>query len=84
LIREALPDLKRRLGCLICPETKIILIVATVYKACYHALKSAGFTVINDQSIPFPGFGNQNIFRERLIPLLQKYIWEKSNCNPTQ
>jgi hypothetical protein len=83
-IKEALPDLKKRLSCLACPDTKIILIVASVYDVCFQDLKLDGFRVINSQQIPFPGFGNQNKFREKLIPLLQKYSWAKGDCNPYQ
>ena len=83
-IQESLPDLKKRLSYLICPDTKIILIVASVYDACIQELKSKGYCVINEQSIPFPGFGNQNKFRKRLIPLLQKHGWVKGDCSPNQ
>jgi hypothetical protein len=79
-ITEHLPNLKRKLSGLICSETTIVLILATVYRVCFDELRKDGFRVINKCTIPFPGNGHQNIYRENLTKLLQDYGWRKVNC----
>jgi len=75
-IRECLPDLRNRISQLIFDETKIILILVTVYRVCYVDLKSNGVSVINECPIPFPGLGHQKKFRKLLRELLIKYKYE--------
>jgi hypothetical protein len=45
-------------------ETNIILIQASVYDSCYKPLTDAGYRVANER-LPFPGSGQQGVFRER-------------------
>jgi hypothetical protein len=80
-IRESLPGLRKRLDCHCDPETKVILIVATVFDVCFQELKSKDINVINEEKIPYPGNGQQKVFRQRLTALLRKHGWEKGDCN---
>ena len=52
-------------------STPIILIKANVYDACYKELKAADYRVI-DERMPFPGSGQQGVFRERFVAALQQ------------
>jgi hypothetical protein len=45
-------------------ETPIILIKSNVYDTCYKILTSNGYKVI-DERLPFPGSGQQKVFREK-------------------
>lgn len=48
----------------------IILIKASVYDSCYDVLKTAGYRVV-DERLPFPGSGQQRVFREKFKRALQ-------------
>jgi hypothetical protein len=61
---DSLPSLLARLKKVTRPETSIILIKANVYDCCYEALKEAGYNV-SAERIPFPGSGQQSVFREK-------------------
>lgn len=52
-------------------DTPIILIKANVFDLCYDLLYSNGYNVINDR-LPFPGSGQQKVFREKFKQALQK------------
>lgn len=45
-------------------KTPIILIKSSLYDICYEALSAQGYNVINER-MPFPGSGQQGIFREK-------------------
>ena len=47
----------------------IILISANVYKLCREALVQNGFTVLNTQSVPYPGSGLQGNFAQAMFQL---------------
>lgn len=59
-----------RLENLIYKDIPVILIKANVYDMCYNSLKTAGFSVI-DVRMPFPGSGQQKVFREQFKLALQ-------------
>ncbi len=61
---DSLPDLLARVEKVAGPETRIILIKANVYDCCYLALMERGYRV-SAERIPFPGSGQQAVFRER-------------------
>lgn len=65
-VQELLEKLKK----LITTDTYIILIKANIYDLCYAPLTAAGYTVINER-IPFPGSGQQGIFREKFARAIQ-------------
>ncbi|RYZ22437.1 MAG: hypothetical protein EOO16_09125 [Chitinophagaceae bacterium] len=44
-------------------QTPLILIKASVYDTCYAPLRDAGYRVANER-LPFPGSGQQGVFRE--------------------
>jgi len=59
-----LPDLLARVEKVASRDTRIILIKANVYDCCYPALAAAGYAV-SPERIPFPGSGQQAVFREK-------------------
>ncbi len=72
-IRDVDPaqDLIRRIDKTVTGHPDMILIKANVYDLCYSKLFSAGYHVI-DERIPFPGSGQQGVFRERFRRALQQ------------
>jgi hypothetical protein len=70
-IRESLSRLHDDLRRLSDKETKIVLISAPVYEVCAAPLKAAGFNVINEEMIDFPGSGCQQKFREKFRRLVR-------------
>lgn len=72
-IEESLPSLVEKVRNVVSEDTKIILISSTVYEVCCNRLKSEGFSVINEDAIPFP-IGWQKEFREKLGTLLSTWL----------
>jgi hypothetical protein len=67
---DSLPSLLARLKEVVDRETRIILIKANVYDHCYPVLKAQGYEVSNER-IPFPGSGQQAVFREKFQKALK-------------
>jgi hypothetical protein len=65
-IREALPRLVERVRALAAAETKLLLIKSNVYEVAAGPLREAGFTVLNEGLLDYPGRFNQRAFREKL------------------
>lgn len=65
-LQVLLEKLKR----LITTDTCIILIKTNIYDLCYASLTGAGYSVINER-IPFPGSGQQGVFREKFGRAIQ-------------
>jgi hypothetical protein len=61
---DALPGLLERVKKIADKKTNIIVIKSNVYDCCYPALKELGYKVSSER-IPFPGSGQQGVFRER-------------------
>jgi hypothetical protein len=53
--------------------TPIILIKSNVYDSCYAPLKAKGFNVVNER-LPFPGSGQQKVFREKFQRAIQSIV----------
>jgi len=68
-LQSFIPDLLGRLQKHIERSTPIILIKASVYDACYEALKAEGYNVSRER-LPFPGSGQQKVFREKFSQVL--------------
>lgn len=66
-VQHLLDSLKGLIG----KEVPVILIKSNVYDACYEALRSAGYNVV-DERMPFPGSGQQGVFREKFKKALQE------------
>jgi hypothetical protein len=66
---QALPD---RLSHLINKKTPVILIKANVYDLCYEKLSANGYRVHPDR-LPFPGSGQQRVFREKFRKAIALY-----------
>jgi hypothetical protein len=47
----------------------LVLISATVYKGLYKGLETAGFQVLNNTAVPYPGSGQQANFRREINAL---------------
>lgn len=67
--QEAASKLTTKLSKIITNETPIILIKANVFDAAYPLFKSKGFNVHN-QRLPFPGSGQQKVFRDTFSTLI--------------
>lgn len=72
LIREHLPKLLRRVRQLTTAHTKIILIKSNVFEVAAQPLRDAGYTVLNQELVDYPGRFNQRAYREKVAALLQK------------
>jgi hypothetical protein len=68
--KDALPSLLSRLEKNIDKSVLIILIKASVYDICYDVLKAKGYNVLNER-LPFPGSGQQLVFREKFMKLIK-------------
>ena len=72
LIRKALPRLLERVKELASRDTKLILIKSNVYDVAAEPLREAGFTVLNEGLVDFPGHYNQRAYREKLAQLAKQ------------
>lgn len=62
-------SLLKRLESHIDKSTPIILIKANIFDLCYPVLKANDYNVINER-LPFPGSGQQKIFREKFAAIV--------------
>lgn len=69
-IREHLPRLIERVAELANGQTKIILIKSNVFEVAAEPLRAAGFTVLNQKLVDYPGHYNQAAYREKLAQLI--------------
>ena len=69
-LQDCMPGLRKRLEQYIDKTTPIILIKASVYDICFAMLREEGYNV-KDLRIPFPGSGQQGVFREMFKKALQ-------------
>ena len=65
-IRASIPRLIERVKELVDDEGKIILIKSNVFEAAAEPLRQAGFNVLNNQLLDYPGQFNQRAYREKL------------------
>lgn len=63
-LENLVPSLLQRLEKEIDKTTPIILIKSSLYDICYAPLSANGYNVCNER-IPFPGSGQQLVFREK-------------------
>ncbi len=75
-IRESLPDLIQRLRELVEGDTRIILIKSNTFIEAAGLLKEAGFKVINDEFLDFPGYWREQQYREKLAEMLKQNGWK--------
>jgi hypothetical protein len=68
-LESYVPDLLQRLHKTISPDTPILLIKANVYDLLYPVLSSQGYRVIPER-LPFPGSGQQRVFREKFKKII--------------
>lgn len=69
-ITLALPRLIERVRALATPDTKLILIKSNVFVVAAVPLRQAGFTVLNQALLDYPGVYNQQAYREKLAKLV--------------
>lgn len=69
-IREALPRLLTDVKSLASSHTKIILIKSNVFIVAAEPLRHAGFNVLNQALVDYPGQYNQRAYREKVSKLL--------------
>ena len=71
-LEDHITNLLERLKNLIDKKTLIILIKANVYDLCYGPLSANGYHVYNER-IPFPGSGQQGVFRAKFTKAISSY-----------
>jgi len=71
-LESCLPSLLERLKKQIDKNTPIILIKSNVFDICYNPLVSSGYNVSSER-IPFPGSGQQRVFREKFAKAIASY-----------
>ncbi|HVF80806.1 MAG TPA: hypothetical protein VM884_02690 [Flavisolibacter sp.] len=69
---DPLPSLLTRLEKYIDKTTPILLIKTNVFDYCYEPLLANGYNVIG-QRMPFPGSGQQKVFREKFRKALDSF-----------
>jgi hypothetical protein len=72
-IKAALPRLIDRVRELADKDTKIITIKSNVFDVAAPALREAGFTVINEKNVDYPGQFNAETYREKLSKLVEAH-----------
>jgi hypothetical protein len=70
LEEQVVPNLLKRLPKYIDKQTPILLIKANIFDLCYGPLQEAGYNV-SEERIPFPGSGQQGVFREKFRRALE-------------
>lgn len=70
LLKEGQHNLLNKIKGLVTPQTKVILISATVYKANYIYLKNNNISLAHKTLIDFPGSGGQKKFRTKFTKAL--------------
>lgn len=72
-IKEALPRLIERVRELAYKDTKIITIKSNVFDVAAPALREAGFSVINEKNVDYPGVFNAEAYRTKLAALVAEH-----------
>jgi ketosteroid isomerase-like protein len=75
-IRAALPRLIERVRELAGPKTKIILIKSNPFEIAAEPLREAGFTVLNEKLVDYPGIYNLQAHKDKVRALLQANGWK--------
>lgn len=70
---DCVPHLLEQLQKHIDTTTPIVCIKANVYDLCYPVLLSHGYHV-NNERLPFPGSGQQRVFREKFKKVVDAYL----------
>lgn len=70
-IREQLPSLIDRVKAVANPDTKVILIKSNVFEVAAEPLRAAGYAVLNQKLLDYPGRFNQKAYREKLGNMLK-------------
>lgn len=69
-IKQHLPHLITRVKRLAGSQTKLILIKSNVFEVAAEPLRQAGFRVLNEELLDYPGRFNQRAYREKLAKLI--------------
>lgn len=69
-IRVTLPQLIQRVRSLAQRNMRIILIKSNVFDVAAQPLRDAGFQVLNQELVDYPGHFNQKAYREKLASLV--------------
>jgi hypothetical protein len=77
-IKAVLPQLISKVRKLASADTKVILIKSNPYNIATTPLRAAGFNVINQALIDYPGYWREEPYRQKLAQTMQNHGW-KSN-----
>lgn len=69
-LKDSLPELLKRVEGLATPETKIVLIKSNPFKVCAEPLRAAGYNVLNQETLNYPGYWQEKHYRDKLKILL--------------
>ena len=75
-IRAAVPRLIERVRELAGPDTKIILIKSNPFEIAAGPLREAGFNVLNEKLVDYPGIYNLQAHKDKLRALFQANGWD--------
>lgn len=75
-IKTALPNLLERVKALAGPETKLILIKSNTYDIAAEPLRQAGFKVLNDALLDYPGAWREEPYRRKLTTMMKTNGWK--------
>lgn len=75
-LKAATPRLIERVQQLALPYTKIMLIKSNPYNICAEPLRAAGYNVINDGILNYPGYWQEQAYQAKLASLMSKHGWK--------
>lgn len=75
-IKEAIPGIIERVKKLAGGNTKIILIKSNPFKVLAEPLRDAGFNVLNQEVVNYPGFWQEEAYKKKLSRLVAENGWK--------
>jgi hypothetical protein len=80
-LRAATPRLIERVRQLVSPQARILLIKSNPYHICSQPLREAGFNVINDGVLNYPGYWQEQAYQAKLASLMAKHGWKSPSTD---
>ncbi len=71
-IKAELPHLIEKIKAIVNSDTKIILLKSNVFEVAAEPLRVAGFDVLNNELVDYPGIYNRKAYRQKLSALVGK------------
>ena len=74
-IKDSLPKIIEKVRALASPDTKIILIKSNPFNIAAEPLKAAGFNVLNQALLDYPGYWREEPYRTKLKSMMKANGW---------